>query len=352
MLYFANDYSVGAHPEVLKALERTNTEKLPGYGEDRYCQSAKEKIRRACGCPEAEIFFLAGGTQTNLVAISALLRGYEGVLAAKTAHINVHEAGAVESSGHKVIELPGREGKLEARELRQWLETFYGDESRDHMVFPGMVYISQPTEYGTVYSLGELEELSGICGEYSMTLYMDGARLGYALVSEGADAGLEDIARLCGAFYIGGTKTGALCGEALVFPKGAPEHFITTVKQQGALPAKGRLTGVQFDALFTDGLYLRIGRHAVDMAMEIKNVFTRRGFQLYINSPTNQQFIVLKNDELEKLKRDAAFTVWEKPDREHTVVRFACDWSTQPQDIAALDALLGELREGRTEKEN
>lgn len=343
MLYFANDYSTGAHPEVLKALLETNGDKMPGYGEDRLCGIAKEKIRRACGCPEAEVFFLMGGTQTNSVALSALLKGYEGVIAAETGHIGVHEAGAVESGGHKVITLPGREGKLDCAVLREWLEGFYGDESRDHMVFPGAVYISQPTEYGTIYSLGELESLSAICREYSMTLYMDGARLGYALVSPAADAGLEDIARLCGAFYIGGTKVGALCGEALVFPKGAPEHFFTTVKQKGALPAKGRLFGAQFDALFTDGLYLRISRHVMDMTERLKRVLTARGFSFYIDSPTNQQFILIENDRLERLTKSVALTLWEKPDADHSVVRFAADWSTMPEDIEALDAILAEL---------
>ncbi len=343
MLYFANDYSTGAHPELLKALLDTNDEKLPGYGEDRLCERAKEKIRRACGCPEAEIFFLMGGTQTNSVALSALLKGYEGVIAAQTGHISVHEAGAVESGGHKVITLPGREGRLDAGTLKAWLGDFYGDESREHMVFPGAVYISQPTEYGTIYSLGELESLAEVCGEYSLTLYMDGARLGYALVSPAADAGLEDIARLCGAFYIGGTKVGALCGEALVFPKGAPEHFFTTVKQKGALPAKGRLLGAQFDALFTDGLYLRISRRVMEMTELLRGVLAARGFRFYIDSPTNQQFILIENSRLEKLTKEVVLTLWEKPDAEHSVVRFAADPSTTPEDIEALDAILAGL---------
>ena len=343
MLYFANDYSAGAHPELLKALIETNLEKLPGYGEDVYCERAREKIRRACACPGADVFFLTGGTQTNLTALSALLRGYEGVIAAETGHIGVHEAGAVESSGHKVIALPGREGKLVPERLKAWLQSFYGDESREHMVFPGAVYISQPTEYGTVYSLAELEALSALCDEYSLTLYMDGARLGYALVCPGADAGLEDIARLCGAFYIGGTKVGALCGEALVFPKGAPEHFFTTVKQRGALPAKGRLLGVQFDALFTDGLYLRISSGVMDMTRLLRQTLMRRGFRFYLDSPTNQQFILIENERLEKLKKDVALTLWERPDAEHSVVRLATDWSTTAEDIEALDAILAKL---------
>jgi threonine aldolase len=340
MLYFANDYSTGAHPELLKALLDTNDEKLPGYGEDRLCERAKEKIRRACGCPEAEIFFLMGGTQTNSVALSALLKGYEGVIAAQTGHISVHEAGAVESGGHKVITLPGREGRLDAGTLKAWLGDFYGDESREHMVFPGAVYISQPTEYGTIYSLGELESLSAVCGEYSLTLYMDGARLGYALASPAADAGLEDIARLCGAFYIGGTKVGALCGEALVFPKGAPEHFFTTVKQKGALPAKGRLLGAQFDALFTDGLFFRIGRHAIEKAERLKKIFSDHGIKTFIDSDTNQQFPILDNEKMSELRKKIDFCFWEKYDENHTVVRFATCWSTTDADLDELDKAL------------
>ena len=238
MLYFENDYCEGAHPAILRRLMETNLEKQPGYGHDAYCDSAKEKILSACGCPEGDVYFLVGGTQTNATVIASLLRRYEGVIAAATGHIAAHEAGAIEFTGHKVLTLPQHDGKLDAGEVEQYLVDYYHDGSYDHMVFPGMVYISHPTEYGTLYSLRELEALSDVCARYHLPLFLDGARLGYGLVSPGTDVTLRDIARLTTVFYIGGTKVGALCGEAVVFPKGAPEHFFTMVKQQGALLAR------------------------------------------------------------------------------------------------------------------
>ena len=256
MLCFENDYSEGAHPEILEHLIETNMEQLSGYGTDIYCQKAKEKIRNACGISDAEVFLLTGGTQTNQIIIDTVLAPYEGVIAARTGHVSTHEAGAIEFTGHKVLELPEKEGKIQATDLKDLLETFYGDENHEHMVFPGMVYISHPTEYGTLYSKQELKDLSAVCREYKIPLYMDGARLIYGLVSEGTDLTLQDIAQLCDCFYIGGTKAGLLCGEAVVFTgKNMPAHFLTRVKQHGALLAKGRLLGVQFDALFTCLLY-------------------------------------------------------------------------------------------------
>ena len=255
MLFFENDYGEGAHSAILKRLSETNFEKLSGYGSDTYTQSAKEKIRNACAAPDADVFFLMGGTQTNAIVISTLLKRYEGVVCAQTGHINSHEAGAIEYTGHKVLALPQHNGKIAADELRQYLTGFYADENHEHMVFPGMVYISHPTEYGTLYTKSELEALSAICRDYEIPLYMDGARLGYGLVCPDTDVTLPDIARLTDVFYIGGTKVGALCGEAVVFPKKAPAHFMTMIKQQGALLAKGRLLGIQFDTLFTDELY-------------------------------------------------------------------------------------------------
>lgn len=250
MLVFENDYSEGAHQKVLERLLETNMEQLPGYGADHYCESAGEKIREACGCPEAEVCFLTGGTQTNQIVIGAVLKPYEGVIAAETGHVSTHEAGAIECSGHKVLELPQEEGKISADNLSDFLNSFYEDENHEHMVFPGMVYISHPTEYGTLYTKGELAELSAVCAQYGIPLYMDGARLGYGLAAEGTDVTLKDVAEYCDIFYIGGTKAGALCGEALVFTKeNIPPHFMTMVKQRGALLAKGRLLGVQFDAL-------------------------------------------------------------------------------------------------------
>ena len=237
MLFFVNDYCEGAHPAILQKLLETNMEKLSGYGTDKYCDSAKEKIRKACGCPDADVFFLVGGTQTNATIIGSVLNRYEGVLAAQTGHVSCHEAGAIEYTGHKVLTLPAENGKIKAESITDYVETFYGDESHDHMVFPGMVYISHPTEYGTLYTKKELEEISEVCHKYELPLFLDGARLGYGLVSPEADVTLEDIARCTDVFYIGGTKVGALCGEAVVFTKKAPKHFMTMVKQQGALLA-------------------------------------------------------------------------------------------------------------------
>ena len=266
-----------------------------------------------------------------------MLRSYEGVIAAKTGHINAHEAGAIEYTGHKVMELPQHEGRLDAAEVRGLLETFHGDENHEHMVFPGMVYISHPTEYGTLYSKAELEALHAVCAEYQIPLYMDGARLAYGLMSRATDVTLQDIARLCDIFYIGGTKCGALLGEAVVFPKGnAPEHFLTLIKQHGALLAKGRAMGIQFDTLFTDGLYFELGKHAIDRAEELKQILREKGCVFFLNSPTNQQFIVLEDRQLAKLQEKIAVSFWEKPDENHTVVRLATSWATGKESLRAL----------------
>lgn len=341
MLSFENDYNAGAHPLVLKALMDTNLIKEPGYGNDDFCRSAAEKIRAACACPEAEVYFISGGTQTNQVVISSLLRSYEGVLSAVSGHVNGHEAGAIEYSGHKVLTLPQHQGKIDPAELEAWIKSFYADESHEHMVFPGMVYISHPTEYGTLYSKAELENLSQVCRRYALPLFLDGARLGYGLMSRETDLRLEDIARLCDVFYIGGTKVGALCGEALVFThKNAPEHFPTLIKQRGAMLAKGRLLGVQFDALFTDGLYFAIGSHAIEKAERLKEMFRQRGYAFYLDSPTNQQFIVLRNEKAEELRQYVRFTVWEKPDESHTVARFCTSWATTDEELDQLEKLI------------
>ena len=271
MISFESDYIAGAHPKVLERLTETNMEPLGGYGTDKYCESAREKIKKACDCPQAEVHFLVGGTQTNAIVISSMLKEYEGVIAAKTGHVSLHEAGAIEFTGHKVLEIEQENGKISAETLKQYLETFYNDENHEHMVFPGMVYISHPTEYGTLYNKKELMQLSEVCRKFAIPLYLDGARLGYGLMSREADVTLSDIASLCDVFYIGGTKVGAFCGEAVVFTKqNAPKHFMTVVKQKGALLAKGRVLGVQFDTLFTDGLYFEIAEHAIKMAEELK----------------------------------------------------------------------------------
>ena len=338
---FTCDYTEGAHPEILKRLAETNLQQEPGYGEDVFCESARQRIRDAVGCPEADVFFLVGGTQTNYTVIDGILHGYEGVLAAQTGHIAVHEAGAIEFSGHKVLTLPQHSGKMNADELRAWLDNFYADGSCDHMVQPGMVYISFPTEYGTIYSRAELEALGAVCRKYNLTFFIDGARLGYGLASPAADVTLKDIAGLCDVFYIGGTKVGALCGEAVIFPRGnAPVHFFTTIKQHGALLAKGRLLGIQFDTLFTDNLYGRISAHAIEMAMRLKEVFSAKGIPFYIDSPTNQQFPILTQEQIDALREKVAFEIWERLPDGRFVTRFATSWATKSEAIDYLDANL------------
>jgi len=337
MISFECDYIAGAHPKVLERLVETNLEILPGYGADSYCEQAKEKIKKACGSEELAVYFLVGGTQTNATVTSTMLREYEGVVAAATGHVSLHEAGAIEFTGHKVLTIPQHNGKIDPEELLAYLEGFYGDEVHEHMVFPGMVYISHPTEYGTLYTRAELERISEVCRQYQIPLYLDGARLGYGLMSLQTDVSLEDVARCCDAFYIGGTKVGALCGEAVVFHKDrVPKHFMTMMKQRGALLAKGRLLGIQFDALFTDGLYFEISRHAIEMAEDLKKLLREKGYSFYIDSPTNQQFVVLENAQMERLREHVAFSFWEKVDEHHTVVRLATSWSTTPEDLAEL----------------
>ena len=340
MLYFENDYCEGAHPAILQRLMETNLEKQPGYGHDAYCDSAREKILSACGCPEGEVFFLVGGTQTNAAVIASMLRRYEGVIAATTGHIAAHEAGAIEFTGHKVLTLPQHDGKLDAAEVEQYLADYYHDGSYDHMVFPGMVYISHPTEYGTLYSLRELEALSEVCGRCHLPLFLDGARLGYGLVSPGTDVTLRDIARLTTVFYIGGTKVGALCGEAVVFPKKAPAHFFTMIKQQGALLAKGRLLGVQFDTLFTDDLYRSISRSAIQAAERLRAILREKGYRFFMETTTNQIFVILENEQMERIGERVKFSFWEKYDERHTVVRFATSWATEMEEIEKLNEVL------------
>ena len=341
MLSFESDYTTGAHPRVLEKLIETNLISQSGYGNDAYCASARERIRAACQCLEADVRFLVGGTQTNSTVIAMALMPYEGVISATTGHIAAHEAGAVEYTGHKVLTIPGHEGKIHADELIDYLRTFYADGSHDHMVQPGMVYISHPTEYGTLYSLAELEEIAAVCREYRLPLFMDGARLGYGLASLRTDVTLPDIARLCDIFYIGGTKVGALCGEAVVYTKrNTPACFVAQIKQHGALLAKGRLLGIQFDVLFEDDLYFKISRHAIEMAEKLREILLRKGYHLFLDSPTNQQFVIVDNDTLASWQGKLAVSFWEKYDETHTVVRFATSWSTTDEDRAALEELL------------
>ncbi|MBE5770819.1 MAG: low specificity L-threonine aldolase [Clostridiales bacterium] len=341
MLAFENDYSEGAHEKILQRLMETNRVQQPGYGNDEYSQSAKEKIRAACQCPNADIYFLVGGTQTNALTIAAYLGPAEGVVSVQTGHVNLHEAGAIEYTGHKVMPLPAHDGKMDAGELEIMLRDFYADPTYPHMVHPGMVYISHPTEYGTLYTKAELQALSAVCRKYQIPLFLDGARLGYGLMSVGTDVTLPVIAAYCDAFYIGGTKVGALCGEALVFPRNnAPKRFFTQVKMHGALVAKGRLVGLQFDTLFTDDLYLEISRHAIEMAQYMKKGIAQRGYQFHLDSPTNQQFVVLDNEKMKKLEKQVRFSFWEKVDDDHSVVRFATSWATRKEDVDELFKLL------------
>ena len=341
MISFASDYIAGAHPVIMQRLLETNMENLSGYGTDQYCTQAKEKIKQAFQCPDGEVFFLVGGTQTNQVIISTMLAPYEGVIAAKTGHVSVHEAGAIEYSGHKVIELEEKDGKLAAEDIKKCIEDFYSDDNHEHMVYPGMVYISFPTEYGTLYSKQELTEISHICRNYKIPLFIDGARLGYGIESKENDLRPEEIAELCDVFYIGGTKVGALCGEAVVFPHhNTPKHFVTQIKQRGALLAKGRLLGIQFDTLFTDNLYFEISKHAIEMAEKLKEVFHKKGYTFFLESPTNQQFIILENEKMKELSKNVEFGFWEKYDDNHTVVRFATSWSTDESSIDQLEEYL------------
>ncbi|MBO5682922.1 MAG: aminotransferase class I/II-fold pyridoxal phosphate-dependent enzyme [Clostridia bacterium] len=341
MLSFECDYNTGAHPRILEALVSTNFEPCPGYGNDVYTASAKEKIRAACGREDADVRFLVGGTQTNRIVISSMLKNYEGVISATTGHISAHEAGAIEASGHKVLTVPGYDGKLHAADVEALIKTFYADGSHEHMVFPGMVYISHPTEYGTLYTLSELREISELCHRYELPLFLDGARLGYGLMSRDTDVTLRDIAALCDVFYIGGTKVGALCGEAVVFThNNAPKHFFSTVKQNGALLAKGRLLGIQFDTLFTDDLYFEISKNAIDRAEDLKKIFAEKGYKFFKNSPTNQQFIVMSDEKIKALSPLVRFEIWERIDDTHCAVRFATSWATTTADIEAHEKII------------
>lgn len=344
MVHLESDYNNGVHPKVLEHLGVTNAQCTASYGDDQFSQHARQLIREACQAPEAEIYFLAGGTQTNATMIDCLLQPYEGVLCCDTAHINVHEAGAVEFTGHKVLALPGHDGRLLADDVAHWLEAYYADETAEHMVRPGMVYITFPTELGTLYSLQELQDLSHLCEHYGLLLYVDGARLAYGLAAS-SDVDLPTLAHLASVFYIGGTKCGALCGEAVVFPTGkVPSHMLSRIKQHGALLAKSRVVGVQFEALFTEQgvcpLYLQIGREAVGLAMRLRRLFVERlHYRPFIDSPTNQQFFIIPNADLPFLRRHIGFEPWCPVDPDHTACRFVTSWATVAEDLQTLEKL-------------
>ncbi|MBQ8095906.1 MAG: amino acid lyase [Prevotella sp.] len=342
MTSFESDYNNGAHPTVLQHLLDTNAQQSASYGYDQWSEQARGKIRTACHCPDADIFFLVGGTQANATVIDALLPTYGAVVATETAHINVHESGAVEQSGHKVITLPSHQGRMLPDELSAYLQRFYADPTWEHMAFPGMAYITFPTELGTLYPAANIEQIHATCLQYHMPLFVDGARLGYGLASPDCDFDLPWLAHHCDAFYIGGTKVGALCGEAVVFPQGAPRGFFTIVKRHGALLAKSRLAGVQFDALFTDGLYLNIARHAIDMAYRMRQLFIDAGIPIK-DSPTNQQFVVLTNKQKDQLMQQVLFETWEPLDADHTLCRFVTSWATTNANLQVLATALQQL---------
>ena len=340
-LFFASDYMEGAHPRILERLSETNMISQAGYGDDTYSNHARELIREACEVPDADIYFLVGGTQTNAVVIDSLTQSYQGVVASEAGHISTHEAGAIEFTGHKVMTLPEKDGKISASEIKDLVEGYRNDENHEHMVMPGMVYISHPTESGTFYSLKELTEISEVCHEYGLPLYMDGARMAYGLACPESDVTLPDIARLCDVFYIGGTKCGALLGEAVVIPKhDLIPHFFTLIKQHGALLAKGRAAGVQFETLFTDGLYMELGRNAIDAAARIRQALKDKGYEFAIDSPTNQIFLVLTPKEKARLEENIVMGFWENLPDGRIVMRIATSWATTEENVDRLIALL------------
>ena len=337
MIRFECDYTTGAHPKILEALVNTNAEGCPGYGVDLHCEHAREMLRELCQAPEAGVHFLVGGTQANTTVIAAALRPHQGVVCAETGHINVHETGAIEATGHKVLALPAENGKITARQIDQYCQDHFDNEAWEHMVQPGMVYLSLPTELGTVYSLAELEEIAAVCRRWRLPLFVDGARLAAGLAA--SDVTLPDLARLCDVFYLGGTKAGLLFGEAVVIPNPDLDHdFRYLIKQHGGMLAKGRLLGVQFEAFLTDHLFEEIGRQEVAQAMRLREAFLAKGWDLFVDSASNQQFPILPNGAVAVLRHKYSFEVWEKVDQAHTAVRFCTSWSTTDQDVDALIA--------------
>lgn len=345
MKRFECDYSEGACPEIIKKLEETNMEQTPGYGEDIYCNIAREKIKQICKSPNAEVQFLVGGTQTNMIVIGSILKPYQGVISADTGHINVHETGAIEVTGHKVLAIHTEDGKLTDKQVKQVYQSHYEDENHQHMVQPGMVYISYPTENGLIYTKKELEDLYKTCKECNLPLYIDGARLGYGLMSDKSDMAISDIAKNCDIFYIGGTKIGALFGEAVVIPNEAlQKDFRYHIKQRGAMLAKGRLLGIQFDVLFENELYFKISKHAVEMAMKIKQAFSDKGYQFLYDSDTNQQFPILPNEILSQLSKKYTFSLWKNVDDGNSAVRFCTSWATKNSDVDELVEDINKLK--------
>ncbi|MDL2250450.1 low specificity L-threonine aldolase [Lachnospiraceae bacterium OttesenSCG-928-J05] len=341
MILFTSDYTEGAHPAIVEKLASTNMEQTVGYGEDAYCEEARGYIRRECGREDVDVHFLVGGTQTNMTVISAALRPHQGVLSAESGHINVHESGAIESYGHKVLSIPSADGKITASQVKEACISHREDDSFEHMVQPKMVYISHPTELGTLYTKAELVALREVCDAYDLYLFVDGARLGYGLMAPGSDVRLADLARLCDVFYIGGTKVGALFGEAVVITREElKKDFRYIIKQKGGMLAKGRLLGIQFAELFREDLYYQISDHGISMAMKLKEGFLEKSYKLFIESDTNQQFIIIPDEKLETLKEKFVFTYWQRLDDKTSVIRICTSWTTKE---AAVDALLAEI---------
>ena len=344
MLRFECDYAEGAHPQIMERLMATNFEQTPGYGVDVHCERARALVRDFCAAPDAQVHLMVGGTPCNLTLIAAALRPHQGALAAQTGHIAVHESGAIEATGHKVLTVPSDDGKITAAQVDEYCADHFAQGNREHTVQPKLVYISQPTENGTVYKKDELVALRAACDKWGLFLYVDGARLSYALASEGNDVTAADLGALCDAFYIGGTKVGALFGEAMVINHPAlQEDFRYILKQHGGMLAKGRLLGVQFEALLENGLYTDIGVHAVSLALRIRDAFAVKGYAFRYASPTNQQFPILPFTAIEKLKEQFSFEFWEKYDENSAVVRFCTSWATKPEDVDKLLAVIDNL---------
>lgn len=342
MIRFNSDYTEGCHPAILEKLAETNMEQTPGYGEDAYCAAAAEKIKEACGAPDAAVHFLVGGTQTNVTVISAALKHYQGVITAETGHINTHETGALEACGHKCLALKASDGKLTAKQIAEFTDAHFGDECFEHMPQPKMVYISNPTEMGTIYKKAELEEIYQVCKDRGLYLFMDGARLGYGLACRENDMTLSDIAKNTDVFYIGGTKVGALFGEAVVITNDALKiDFRYNIKQRGGMLAKGRLLGLQFLTLFENNLYMQISAHAARLAEKLRDELTEMGVAFYVDSPSNQQFPILPDRVLSELQKKYAYSYTAKVDKDHSAVRFCTCWATKEENI---DALLADIK--------
>ena len=343
MIRFECDYAEGCHPSILEALAATNYEQTAGYGEDPHCDRARAMIRQACQAPDADVHFLVGGTQANTTVIAAALRPHQGALCAATGHINCHETGAIESTGHKVLPLPSTDGKITAEQIEAAYQAHWNDVTHEHIVQPGLVYLSHPTENGTTYTLEEMTAISDVCRSRGLILFVDGARLAYGLAAQ-PDLDLPALTRLCDVFYIGGTKVGALFGEAVVITKEELKRdFRYYIKQRGGMLAKGRLLGIQYECLMEKGLYFDLGRQAVELALKLRAAFEEKGIALRYDSRTNQQYPILTNDQMARLGEKYAFSFWEKVDDTHSAVRFCTSWCTQAEQVEALIADLQDL---------